>query len=92
MVSDRVHKTLHSKSKSHQAELKRLGKVAEDAPLSQNVIVLEQTSQVVGINTMLLDSDTPAEEFIFYFDRLVAMLVERYEDSIAVVLPCLRMS
>lgn len=79
MVSDRVHKTLNSKSRMHQVELKRLGKLSEDEPLSDNVIVLEQSSQVVGINTMLLDPDTTAGDFIFYFDRLVALLIERWE-------------
>ena len=82
MVSDRVLKTLATKSKMHQVELERLGKSAEDAPLSQNVITLEQTPQVVGINSLLLDPETTAEEFIFYFDRLVALLVERQEDTL----------
>lgn len=77
MVSDRVHKTLSTKSKQHQAELKRLGSLAEDEPLSKNVVVLDQTPQIMGINTLLLDPDTPVEEFIFYFDRLIALLVER---------------
>ena len=77
MVSDRVHKTLDSKSKMHRIELKRLGKMAEDIPLSTNVIVLEQSPQVVGVTTLLLDAATSAEDFIFHFDRLVALLVER---------------
>jgi len=77
MVSDRIHKTLASKSNMHRIELKRLGKSAEDAPLSENVIVLDQTPQVVGINTLLLDSETTNEDFIFYFDRLVTLLVEQ---------------
>jgi len=77
MVSDRILKTLHSKSKLHRLELEQLGHGSEDDPLSKNVIVLEQSSQVVGINTLLQDPTTPVEEFIFYFDRLVVMLVER---------------
>ena len=77
MVSDRIHKTLAQKSKSHQMELKRLGQGQEDAPLSKNIIVLEQKSQLVGINTLLMDTETSSEDFVFYFDRLVTMLVER---------------
>ncbi|PNS18816.1 Uridine kinase [Sphaceloma murrayae] len=76
MVSDRIHKTLHSKSKLHQGELRRLGLVASDLPLSENVIILTQTPQVRGINALLNDSDTSAEDFIFYFDRLCALLIE----------------
>ncbi|KAK4617903.1 Uridine kinase [Fulvia fulva] len=77
MVCDRVHKTLDHKSQMHRIELKRLGKVAEDAPLSHNVVEMEQTNQVRGINTMLMDPSLIREEFIFYFDRLVVMLVEQ---------------
>lgn len=76
MVSDRVHKTLKHKSRLHQLELERLGKVAEDAPLSKNVTILEHTNQVRGINTLLMNPELPREDFIFYFDRLVVMLLE----------------
>lgn len=77
MVSDRIRKTLEQKSKLHQVELKRLGRVAEDAVLSDNVILLDQTRQIVGMNTLLLEEDTEREDFIFYFDRLATLLVER---------------
>lgn len=77
MVSDRINKTLTNKSKLHQVELKRLGKSAEDAPLSDNVTVLEHTPQVAALNTILLNPETLAEDFIFYFDRLATLMVER---------------
>lgn len=77
MVSDRIHKTLQQKSRLHQLELRRLGKVAEDAPLSSNVTVLERTNQVRGVNTLLMNPEVCAEDFIFYFDRLAVMLVEK---------------
>lgn len=76
MVSDQVRKTLADKSAQHQAELRRLGKIAEDSPLSENAIVLKQTNQVMGMHTLLLDPATSTEDFIFYFDRMVALLVE----------------
>lgn len=77
MVSDRIHKTLDQKSKMHQVELRRLGKVAEDAPLSSHVNILQHTKQIQGINAMLMDPTLIREEFIFYFDRLAVMLVEQ---------------
>lgn len=77
MICDRIHKTLAQKSRTHQEELERLGKIAEDAPLSSNVIVLQQGLQVVGINTLILNPATPRDDFIFYFDRMAALLVER---------------
>lgn len=88
MVSDRVHKTLKDKSKLHQTELQRLGNVSEDAPLSDNVTVLEPTKQVRGINTLLMDPDLPREEFIFYFDRLVVMMVEKATERALNFAPC----
>lgn len=61
----------------HQVELERLGKEAENNPLSRNVIVLEEKPQIVGINSLILTPSTDREDFIFYFDRIVALLVER---------------
>ncbi|KAL9061174.1 MAG: hypothetical protein Q9162_000319 [Coniocarpon cinnabarinum] len=76
MIVDHVRKALDHKSYAHQQRLKRLGKVVEQLPLSSQVRVLEQKPQVVGVNTILLDPETPREEFIFYFDRLAAILIE----------------
>jgi uridine kinase len=77
MVSDRITKTLREKSELHQQQLLKLGQVSEDAPLSENVIVLDQKSQIVGINTLLLNPTLSREDFIFYFDRIAALLIER---------------
>lgn len=76
MVSDRIHKTLQLKSARHREDLRRLGKVSEDAPLSPNVHILPSTNQIRGINTLLLDPELSREDFIFYFDRLTVFLIE----------------
>lgn len=75
MVSDQIQKSLLHKSAEHQQELQRLGQIAEVNPLSKNAIVLEQTNQIQGIHTLLMDPKTSREDYIFYFDRLVALLV-----------------
>lgn len=80
MVADQIQKTLAHKSTQHQEELKRLGQIAKDSDLSPNALILEQTNQVVGIHTLLMDPETTREDYIFYFDRLVAMLVEKAVD------------
>jgi uridine kinase len=80
MVSDQIQKTLNHKSAQHQLELRRLGKIAEDTPLSKNAIVLAQTNQIRGIHTLLMDPQTSREEYIFYFDRIVALLIEKAVD------------
>lgn len=77
MVSDRIRSTLQHKSKLHQAELHQLGRVSEDTPLSRNVLFLRHTNQVRGINTLLMDPELSREDFVFYFDRLAVMLVEK---------------
>jgi len=82
MVVDRVKKTLKEKSKMHQEALKRLGDNAEDAPLGPNVVVLEDSSQLKGLNTIILDPVTEREDFIFCFDRIATMLVEKATESL----------
>jgi uridine kinase len=77
MISDRVHKTLDEKSSLHQAELRRLGQASEDTPMSSNVILLEHSNQVRGINTRLMERGLIREDFVFYFDRLAVMLIEK---------------
>ncbi|KAL1311857.1 hypothetical protein AAFC00_001931 [Neodothiora populina] len=80
MVSDRIIKTLGAKSKQHQADLTRLGQATAEAPLSKNVTILDGTPQIRGINTILMDSRTSREDFIFYFDRLASLLMEHATD------------
>jgi len=80
MVSSLIQKTLTRKSAQHQLELMRLGKLAEDSPLSPNALVIEQTNQVECIHTLLVDPKTNREDYIFYFDRIVSLLVEKAVD------------
>lgn len=77
IVVGHVKRTLKEKSRKHQEELQRLGKQVEDEPLSKNVLLLEQTREIVGMNTIIQNPITPAEDFIFYFDRLSSLLIER---------------
>jgi uridine kinase len=77
MVVQYIERKLIEKSKSHRAALKKLGQSSEDDPLSANVLLLDQTPQLRGMSTIIQDIDTPAEDFIFYFDRLATFLVEQ---------------
>lgn len=77
MMVQHVKRILHEKSKKHQHELQRLGKQVEDEPLSPNVLLLKQTRQIVGMNTIIQNPMTDGVDFIFYFDRLATILVER---------------
>lgn len=44
--------------------------------LSDRVVFLPQTAQLRGMNTIIHDIATTSEDFIFYFDRLSALLIE----------------
>lgn len=77
MVVQHVKQTLNEKSKRHQEDLKKLGDQAEDEPLSPNVLLLTPTTQIVGMSTIIQNPMTSGVDFIFYFDRLSSLLVER---------------
>ena len=77
VVVQHIRRTLSEKSKKHQNELEKLGKQVEDEPLSPNVLLLKQTRQIVGMNTIIQNPMTDGVDFIFYFDRLATILIER---------------
>ncbi|RDW69586.1 putative uridine kinase [Coleophoma cylindrospora] len=76
MVIQYIESKLKAKSASHRAALKKLGQSSEANALSDKVFILEETSQLKGMNTIIQDVDTDTEDFIFYFDRLATLLVE----------------
>ena len=77
MMVDRVKKLLQQKSEEHRQRLERLGKAVEEVALNDNCILLERKNQILGINTLLLTPNMPREDFIFYFDRIASILIER---------------
>lgn len=77
MVIQYIERKLIEKSSSHRAALKKLGQSFEADPLSDKILLLEQTPQLKGMNTIIQDIDTETEDFIFYFDRLATLLVEQ---------------
>lgn len=77
MVVKHIQLLLVKKSRNHQNDLKRLGQQVEDEPLSQNALLLKQSKQITAISTILQNPATDDVDFIFYFDRLSGLLVER---------------
>lgn len=77
MVVQFIEQKLLEKSTHHRAALTRLELEARTEPLSDRVVLLEQTPQRQGMNTIIHDIDTSSEDFIFYFDRLAALLIEQ---------------
>ncbi|KAL9136027.1 MAG: hypothetical protein Q9175_002765 [Cornicularia normoerica] len=82
IVVGHVKRTLKEKSRKHQEELQRLGEQVEDEPLSKNVLLLEQTREITGMNTVIQNPMTAEVDFIFYFDRLSTLLVERAMENL----------
>ncbi|KAL8944322.1 MAG: hypothetical protein Q9216_000507 [Gyalolechia sp. 2 TL-2023] len=82
MVVKHIQLLLIKKSRKHQEDLKRLGQQVEDEPLSPNVLLLNQSKQIVAMTTILQNPLTDDVDFIFYFDRLTALLVERSLDNL----------
>jgi len=78
MVVQFIQQKLLEKSTHHRAALTRLELEAQSERLSPRVTIMNQTSQMQGMNTIIHDIDTSSEDFIFYFDRLSALLVEQY--------------
>ena len=76
MVTQYIERKLLEKSTHHRAALKSLELGYDVEPLSHRVIILDQTPQIKGMNTLIQDIDTPVEDFRFYFERFTCLLIE----------------
>lgn len=81
MVVNHIQRMLREKSEAHQQALLKLGRQVEDEPLSKNVLLVERTPQLDAIRSILRDSKTQQVDFVFYLDRLVALLIEKALDN-----------
>jgi uridine kinase len=82
MVVKHIQRLLAEKSAKHQHQLKALGTQAMDEPLSSNVLLLKEKPQIRGMNTIILNPRTDDVDFIFYFDRIATVLVEKAMDTL----------
>ncbi|KAJ5506143.1 Phosphoribulokinase/uridine kinase, partial [Penicillium expansum] len=85
MVVKHIQRKLQEKSDKHTEALRRLGLVAAEVELPSNVHVLPSTPQFLGMNTILQSPETEQEDFIFYFDRLASILIEKALDMTSYV-------
>jgi len=84
MIVKHIQRALLSKSDEHIKTLRALGQGYDaDEPLPANVKVLKDTPQLRAMHTILHDEETTREDFVFYFDRLATLLVERGSDHLA---------
>ncbi|RMZ84767.1 hypothetical protein DV737_g1038, partial [Chaetothyriales sp. CBS 132003] len=80
MITNQTRQMLKDKSSRHRAELEQLGENVESFELSDNVSMLGETPQIAGIATILRNMATADEDFIFYFNRLAAILIGKALD------------
>lgn len=50
--------------------------MAESSTISNNVVILPQTNQILGLYTIIRDRNTKRGDFVFYSDRIIRLLVE----------------
>jgi len=81
LVVKDIQRRLLEKSEKHSAELQKLESLSLDEKLSPNICVMSCTPQFAGINTILQDPSTEQVDFVFYFDRLASLLIERALDN-----------
>ncbi|KKY15615.1 putative uridine kinase [Phaeomoniella chlamydospora] len=84
MVCNQIRLMLKEKSIAHNAELARLGQQVKDEPFSSKLIVMENTPQVQSIATILRSPNAGQVDFVFYFDRLTSLLIEKALDHVQV--------
>ena len=70
----------------HVQELIRLGKTEKIKTLANHPMVytLPKTNQTEAIQTMLLNKRTKLDDFIFYFDRIITILLSHVLDNIPI--------
>ncbi|KAJ5823017.1 hypothetical protein N7447_005357 [Penicillium robsamsonii] len=85
MVVKHIQRKLQEKSDNHTEALRNLGLIAAEVELPSNVHVLPSTPQFIGMNTILQTPETEQEDYIFYFDRLVSILIEKALDMTSYV-------
>lgn len=77
MVVKHIQRCLQEKSEKHNADLMKLSILASSEKFSSNVKMMAPTPQFIGMNTILQDPSTEQVDFVFYFDRLASLLIEK---------------
>lgn len=86
LLVDYITSKLERKSMEHVQELIRLGKTEKIKTLANHPMVytLPKTNQTEAIQTMLLNKRTKLDDFIFYFDRIITILLSHVLDNIPI--------
>jgi uridine kinase len=89
MLASHIQRQLALQSTQHIKDFLALAGEKENSGLPSTLIVLDQTPQVRGIQTILSNHLTSTHDFIFYFDRVASMLVNRALDELTCYTECI---
>lgn len=85
LVVDHIKSKLNEKSKKHLQELIKLGYPTSESTLNNSSVhILERTNQVKAIMTMIVDKNLHVDDFVFYFDRIATILLNKVLDDLPI--------
>ncbi|KAG0042275.1 hypothetical protein BGZ83_000696 [Gryganskiella cystojenkinii] len=74
LLTKHIQRQLQDRKMQSRWDMARINPPQE---LPSNVIVLENTKQILGMHTIIRDINTSRHDFIFYADRLATLVIER---------------
>jgi uridine kinase len=81
MLANHIQRQLVEKSSQHVSDIISLG-IDPSVKVCEKVIQIDQTNQILGMHTILYDHSISRHDFVFYFDRVAKILVNRALDEI----------
>lgn len=82
MLIKHIKRQLALKSEAHMQKIEKLtGKLSFTVENYPNLKIMERTNQTRGIYTIILDRTTNRDDFIFYFDRIADILINKALES-----------
>lgn len=82
LMINHINSQLATKSRNHISRLKKLGMNINFDINQFNIKLLRDTNQVRGINSILFNTETSRNDFIFYFNRICGLLIELAQEYI----------
>lgn len=79
MMIKHVSKQLFEKSEQHLKHLNELIETGKNLKLNQldNLKILQSTNQIKSIHTILINKNTSRDDFIFFFNRIATILINK---------------
>lgn len=76
LIVKHVHRELHQRGFNVRSDLANKTNHGPDKPLPSSLHIIAQTNQIKFIHTVIRNRDTSRDEFIFYSNRLMRIVIE----------------